>query len=192
MKLLFSAMLIGLTWWTSLWFTPDQAGQRLFRLQQFNEAAETFRDPIWQGVAWYRAGEFEKAATAFARAEGADARYNQGNAFMLMGQYEQAVEQFDKALIERPDWQAAITNRTIAAARAEALKEEGGDFGDQQIGADEIRFDKKNPGGQETTLEKEKATTDSNMQALWLRRVQTSPSDFLKTKFQYQLQEVQE
>ena len=192
MKLLFSAMLIGLTWWTSLWFTPDQAGQRLFRLQQFNEAAETFRDPIWQGVAWYRAGEFEKAATAFARAEGADARYNQGNAFMLMGQYEQAVEQFDKALIERPDWQAAITNRTIAAARAEALKEEGGDFGDQQIGADEIGFDKKNPGGQETTLEKEKATTDSNMQALWLRRVQTSPSDFLKAKFQYQLQEVQE
>jgi len=192
MKLLFSAMLIGLTWWTSLWFTPDQAGQRLFRLQQFNEAAETFRDPIWQGVAWYRAGEFEKAVPAFARAEGADARYNQGNAFMLMGQYEQAVEQFDKALIERPDWQAAITNRTIAAARAEALKEEGGDFGDQQIGADEIRFDKKNPGGQETTLEKEKATTDSNMQALWLRRVQTSPSDFLKAKFQYQLQEVQE
>ena len=39
-------------------------------------------------------------------------------------------------------------NREIAAARAEMLKRTGGDMGDQELGADDVVFDKnKKPGG---------------------------------------------
>jgi len=50
---------------------------------EFVEAAQAFRDPMWQGAACYRAGEFEKAAQAFARRDTAEAHYNQGNAWLM-------------------------------------------------------------------------------------------------------------
>ena len=53
--------------WAGIWFTPDQQGQRLLSRGDFEQAAGTFQDPMWIGVAWFRAGEFEKAEQAFAR-----------------------------------------------------------------------------------------------------------------------------
>ena len=60
------AMIGGITW-SGLWFTPDQQGQQLMRRGDYQAAAETFRDPMRQGVAWFRAGEFEASERAFAR-----------------------------------------------------------------------------------------------------------------------------
>ena len=56
------------------------------------------------------------------------------------------------------------------------------------MGTDEIVFEKsKNAGGQETETEAAQPLSDSDMQALWLRRIQTKPADFLKVKVAYQL-----
>jgi Ca-activated chloride channel family protein len=61
-------------------------------------------------------------------------------------------------------------------------------MGDQKIGADDVVFDKnKKPGGQDTQTDGEQPLSNSAMQALWLRRVQTKPADFLRSKFAYQL-----
>ena len=99
-----------------------------------------------------------------------------------------AIERLDRALELRPGWDDAQVNRSIAVARAERTKQEGADKGDQQIGADEIRFDKnKEPGGEQTQIDEASAISDAAMQALWLRRVQTRPADFLRAKFAYQL-----
>jgi len=189
MKFLTFTFVLGLTWWTSLWFTPDQAGERLFLTGEYEAAAQTFIDPMWQGAAWYRAGEFEKAATAFARLDTPEAHFNRGNSLIFLGRYEEAVSQFDQALALRPGWKAAQTNRSIAESRKKLVSEEGGEMGQQEIGADEIRFDKDQPGGEKTTVQQEEASSDTTMQAHWLRKVQTEPSQFLKAKFQYQLQE---
>ncbi len=181
------AMAVAITW-AGLWLTPDQQGARHFERGEFNAAAQAFLDPMWQGAAWYRAGEFEKAAQAFARRDTVDAHYNQGNAWLLRGKYEAAIASYDRALAERPDWKEARENRELAAARAKQVERQGGDMGDQKIGADEIVFDnkaKKNEG-QETQIAGEQAVTDASVQALWLRRVQTKPADFLKAKFAYQ------
>ena len=67
------------------------------------------------------------------------------------------------------------------------VERQGGEMGDQKIGADEIVFDKKkNSGGQDTEIAGEQAVSDATVQAMWLRRVQTKPADFLKAKFAYQ------
>ena len=153
----------------------------------FEAAAEAFQDPMRQGIAWYRAGEFEKAEASFARVATPEAEFNRGNALVLLGEYEAAVERYDRALQLRPGWEPATTNREIAAARAERLEQTGGDMGDQKIGADEIVFDRKNnQDGQETEVDGGQPLSDAEMQALWLRRVQTKPADFLKAKFAYQ------
>ena len=173
--------------WASLWFTPDQQGQREFRHGQFEAAAQSFVDPIWQGVAWYRAGEFERAAQVFARRDTAEANFNQGNAWLMRGKYETAIASYDRALEKRPDWREARENRELALARAEMVERQGGEMGEQKIGADEIVFDKKKQsGGQDTEIGGAQAVTDASVQAMWLRRVQTKPSDFLKAKFSYQ------
>ena len=173
--------------WTGIWFTPDQAGERLFERGEFTRAAELFRDPMRQGVAWYRAGEFTQAADAFARVRSPEASYNLGNAWVMLGKYNDAVASYDAALASRPRWRHAIENRDLALARAERVKQEGGDLGDQKLGADKVVFDKNNkPGGEETEIAGQTTVTDRSVQAIWLRNVQSSPADFLKAKFEYQ------
>jgi Ca-activated chloride channel family protein len=180
------ATITGFTW-TSLWYTPDQAGQQRLERGDFQAAAETFHDPMRQGVAWFRGGEFAKAEQAFARVETPEAEFNRGNCLIMLGQYEAAVARYDRALELRADWDEARINRDIALARARLVERKGADLGDQKLGADEITFDKgQKSGGQETQVEVS-ALSGAEMQALWLRRVQTKPADFLRAKFAHQL-----
>lgn len=173
--------------WIGLWLTPDQQGQRLFLRGEYQQAANAFDDPMWRGTAWYRAGEFEQAAAEFSRGSTPQAEFNTGNAWLMLGKYDLAIASYDRALKKRPDWTEAKENRDLAIARDLARKQQGGDLGDQQEGADEVVFDAdKPPGGQDTLIAGEKASTDAAVQALWLRRVQTKPADFLKAKFAYQ------
>ena len=180
-------LVVGLSW-TGLWFTPDQQGQRLMDAEQFEEAADRFEDPMRQGVAAYRAKDYERAEKSFARLATAEAEYNRGTCLIMLGKYDAAISRFDRALELRPNWKDAQVNRDIAVVRRDRVKQKGGDMGDQKLGADEIRFDKnKKPDGQETEITDEQSISNEEMQALWLRRVQTKPADFLKTKFAYQL-----
>ncbi|MFO7708946.1 MAG: hypothetical protein R6V84_12300, partial [Desulfobacterales bacterium] len=102
--------------------------------------------------------------------------------------YETAMACYDRALERRPGWREATENRALAAARAEALDIEGGNMTEGKLGADKILFDsgKKGPDAQTTEIAGGKALSDQEIQALWLRRVHTSPADFLKAKFAYQ------
>lgn len=180
-------ILLAAITWAVLWFTPDQQGKRHFQRGEFAGAANAFQDPLWQGMALYRAGEFEKAARAFARRDTPEAHFNQGNAWLMNGKYDAAIASYERALTKRPDWKEAKENRDLAAARAALVKNEGGDMGDQTLGADEIKFDnRRRDSGQDTEVNTEQAATDQSVQALWLRRVQTKPADFLKARFSYQ------
>jgi Ca-activated chloride channel family protein len=180
-------VIIATITWGGLWLTPDQQGQRLLKSGESNQAAKTFADPMWQGVAWYRAGEFKKAVQSFAKVDTAEAHFNQGNAWLMQGKYELAITSYDRALGSRHNWKEAIENRALASARAEKFKQTGGDMGEQKIGADKTVFDKnaKNEG-QDTEVTSGKQLSDQQIQALWLRRVQTRPADFLRSKFSYQ------
>ena len=174
--------------WAGLWLTPDQQGQRAFRNKDYKAAAEAFQNIEWQGAAWYRAGEFEKAARCFGQVSSPEADFNAGNAWLMAGKYEQAIASYDNALEKKPGWKEAKENRDIAIARKKNVEAEGGDQGDQKIGADKIVFDKnkQNKDGKQTEVAGNKALSSAEIQALWLRQVQTEPADFLRSKFAYQ------
>jgi len=174
----------------SWFFTPNQLGQRLFAKGEYRAAAATFVDAQWRGLAWFRAGEFERAERAFSRGTTAEAFFNRGNALVMLGKYTEAAEQFAKALEARPGWREARENQALAEARAKMTEKKGGDMGDQKIGADQIVFEpgkgKKNEDGQDTAVDGGQALDDKALQALWLRNVQTRPADFLRAKFAHQ------
>ena len=173
----------------SFWLTPDQQGDRLMHRNEFAEAAKRYRDPLRIGVALYRAGEYKEATHAFGRLKTAEGQFNRGNALVMQGKYNEAVEAYETALGARPGWREAEANREIARLRAEKLKKEGGDMTGGKLAADEIVFTsgKKDGGDQEETVEGGEQISDQMLQAMWLRRIQTKPADFLRAKFAYQL-----
>lgn len=177
-------------WWTALWLTPDQQAERFMAAGRFEEAAKLYTTPFRRGVAHFRAGEFEAAAAAFARMNSADGFFNRGNAFAFLGKYEDAVKAYDQALGLRPGWQSAEENREIARLRGERLKQEGGEGTGGKLEADDYVFDesKGDKPGETDTVEMDGGAplSDEELRALWLRRVQTRPADFLRAKFAYQ------
>jgi len=173
--------------------TADQQGQRLANRGADADAAQTYRDPFRQATSWYRAGDFKRAADLFSTIPGAEAAFNHGNALIMLGDYSNAILRYDRALELRSDWTAARRNREIAAGRAAKLDKEGGEMTGGKLAADEIVFDQSNsPGGSsdddEETLSGDELS-DSELQAVWLRQVQTTPRDFLKSKFAFQAAE---
>lgn len=176
--------------WSNLWASPDQRGRFLFERGRFAEAAQAFADPLWRGVAQFRAGDFKAAEASFSGVDSANAAYNQGNALAMLGNYELAAARYGHALELRPGWPQAQANRKIALLRAKRLKAPGGDLGEQGEGADQIVYDKDagRPGGQETQVTGAAAMNDEAARALWLKRVQTKPADFLRSRFGYQLE----
>lgn len=175
------------TGWRALWLTPDQRGQILLWQGLPADAAAAFQDPFWRGVALYRSGDFKGAAQAFATPQTPESAFNRGDAFVLLGQYDDAVKSFDKALTLRPGWPEAQRNRAIALARAALRKTAGGETDQTDSKPDEIVYDKTRKGGEQTPAEPGQQMSDDAVRAMWLKRVQTRPADFLRARFAWQL-----
>lgn len=174
----------------NFWRTPAQRGDRLLREGRFAEAARAYTEPWAIGTAQYRAGDFEQAAKTFARVPGARGAFDQGNAWLMRGKYDAAIASYDRALGFEPGWRRAEENRAIATARKQALEQSGENRADEQADAykpDDVVEDQKgeDQAGQPAQLTGEQVS-DEELRATWLRRVQTTPGDFLRAKFAFQ------
>lgn len=175
--------------------TADQRGQLLYRKGDFAGAAETFTDPRRRGAALFRTGDFKQAAALFSGFDTAEGAYNHGNALVMQGLYEDAIPRYQRALQLRPGWSDAEINLAIAQEGAERLKKTGGDMTGGQMGADEITFtkgDPPQPDAGEEVVETPIPLDEASKRALWLRKVQTQPADFLRSKFAYQAAAMEE
>lgn len=172
-------------------FSPDQRAQFLYNAGVFDKAAMLFTDPARQGTAWYRAGDFERSAASFGRTTTPEGAFNRGNALVMLGSYNEAMESYEAALKDRPDWKEAEDNLALAKAR---LKNKKGPENREDTGThytpDDIAFDNK--GNNQDGDKSEDGTGDEGqmgdaaLRAMWLRQMETKPSDFLRSKFAYQ------
>ena len=179
--------------WADLWLTPDQQGQRLMDQGEYEQAAGKFTTPESIGAALFLAGDFEKAASVFGRSASAEAHYNRGNANIMLGDYDAAIEAYQSALSKRPGWPEAEQNLQIATLRKQALAPPEDDFGGTggQLKADEFVFDdtgRVNKSSSEQVIDAaDQQSSEDAMRAMWLRKVETRPADFLAARFNYQL-----
>jgi Ca-activated chloride channel family protein len=174
----------------NLWMTPDQQGRLAFDRGDYAAAAKLFTDPMWRGIAAYRALDFIDAAQDFARVETLEGKFALGNAQAQNHAFEKAIAAYDEVLKAQPGNIAAKTNRAIVQAALEARdekrrKQEKDDSAPPDEKADEMRVDPKQKGGKRITVKPEDVTTAGAAEA-WMREVQTSPADFLKLKFAIQ------
>jgi len=99
--------------WDDLWSTADQQAQTHMQNGQFAEAKELFQRDDWAATAAYRTGDYEGSADRFKNLGTQQGYYNQGNALAHMGQFEQAIEAYNKALELNPQDADAIYNRKL-------------------------------------------------------------------------------
>ena len=102
-----------------LWLRPDQQAAAALAQGDAKQAASVARSPDWRASAAFRAGQYEAAATDYAKAHGADGAYNEGNALAKLGRYDDALAAYDRALKLAPDMEDAQANK---AAVEEWLK----------------------------------------------------------------------
>lgn len=176
----------------NLFLTPDQRGRLLMERGRYDEAAKAFRDPMWLGAAQMKAKAFKAAAQTFCGMDTADSNYDCGNAFIMLGKYQDAIPRYDRALELRPAFPEAEANRTLAKLRAERLA--------RQAGQESFDLDEPNPRDERPNMtgkvdhpdkeppQAETGMSDESVRALWLKRIQTRPADFLRARFAYQLQ----
>ena len=94
--------------WLDLWMTHDQQGRYYFERGNYRKAAEKFEDPLWRGLAFARAGEYDTALNSFALSDTAEAWYNQGDALAHMGKFE-----MENAIVVLPQDRPAHSNTQI-------------------------------------------------------------------------------
>ncbi|MGI9290749.1 MAG: tetratricopeptide repeat protein [Gammaproteobacteria bacterium] len=175
------------------WLTPDQQGRWYFEQGDYQRAAQRFTDPYRKGLAYYAAEDFSSAAAMFATVDTPEGRFYLGNAYAQQDMLAEAVVSFDAALKLRSDFEAAQFNRDWVAGILEIENREYEDAGGTggKLGADEIVFDDKAQNAQGEMTQQEaiaEGLSDQQLQEMWMRRVQTTPGDFLELKFAYQLQ----
>ncbi|HYC18148.1 MAG TPA: VWA domain-containing protein [Pseudolabrys sp.] len=178
-----------LSWARNLWLTPDQQGRLAFDRGDYASAKELFADPMWRGIAAYRAYDFLAAAESFRKIEGLAGRFALGNAEAQNHAFEKALKAYDEVLSLQPDNTAAKHNKAIveaalAAQEEKRRKQEKGEAPPDEK-ADETRVDPKQKGGKRIQVQADDLTTPGAAEA-WMREVQTSPADFLKLKFSIQ------
>ena len=106
--------------WKDLWQTPDQQAAEALELDNAERAKSLFTHPQWRGSAAYRAADYETAAEAFFTDETANGLYNSGNALAKSGDFDSAIEAYERALELEPALEDAIFNRDLL----EKLKQE--------------------------------------------------------------------
>jgi Ca-activated chloride channel family protein len=110
--------------WADLWLTPDQRAGKLLQTGKPKTAARVFKNRNWQGVANYRAGNYTLAFKEFSANKSSDGQYNAGNAAAFMGNYQDAITAYDKAIALNSNNNDAITNRDIVKKLLQQQKQQ--------------------------------------------------------------------
>ncbi|MCU4156300.1 VWA domain-containing protein [Carboxylicivirga sp. A043] len=129
--------------WNDLWYTKDYQGQQLYEQKNFETAGNTFQSPIHQGVAYFKAGNYDAAAQAFAQDSSANSLYNLGLSYAQMGMYDEALEAIELAAQKEPgnkQYETAINNTHKTIGIIDSLKASG-----QPIALPEKKKEKEEP-----------------------------------------------
>lgn len=163
-------------------FTADQQGRWAFEHGHYPQAAAHFHDPYWKGVAAYQAADFQAALAVLGKLDTAPAWFYQGNSYVRLFKFDQAIAAYQQAIRLQPDFAEAKANLALAHALQK-------DYEDQQkAGTPDEKADKvvedQTPavGGQQQQKKTPQAASDQ----VWLNNLTTSPAQFLKRKFSIQ------
>jgi Ca-activated chloride channel family protein len=177
-----------------IWLSPNQQGRLRFDRGDYLEAAARFQDPLWRGLSFYAAEKWDDAARSFAAVDGPVGLFNLGNAYAQGGKLESALESYDRGLRLAPTDRKLRKNRDKIRQLLRSLQEDTepeGAKGEERYHGD--RAAKLSPdelGKKLDDAPRTAARTDSGGEPIeervWLARMSTDPSEFLRRKLALQ------
>ncbi|MCY9879346.1 VWA domain-containing protein [Vibrio natriegens] len=196
-------------WWWDLWLTPDQQGQRLFNKQAYLDAAKHFSDPLRKGTAYYYASEFGLAHSAFLEMQNDPSEevrdfglYNAASALARQREYL-AARDLLQSLANKPTLSQALRpdvehNLKVIGGIVEDINQMSeSQAGTEQEMSTELGDNPQTAEGAEEQTSQEMMIKETLSAAdilgnqevadKWLKRVESDPRDFLRAKFQIQL-----
>lgn len=158
-------------------FTADQQGRWAYEHHHLQQAVEHFQDPYWKGLAAYALGDYANAQAAFARVTSASGYFYQGNSYVRLFKFDEAIAAYQQALALQPDFPQASANLTLS----KALQKDYQDAQNKapQVKPDQIQYDGKPGQGKSQPVQNAAAASDEQ----WLHNLNTSPARFLQQKF---------
>ncbi len=191
------SLVLGIAAWQSdrfldLWLTANQQGSIHYDKQNYIEAARRFDNGYLKGLSFYAAGDFISATTTFSRLDTAEAMFYLGNSYAQQELLAEAILAYEEALTKQAEFPAAQFNLNWVSGLKEledAVYEDAGGTGGR-LEADEFVFDDRAENAIDEINETEmraQGMSDQEIEQLWMRRVQTTPGDFLSLKFSYQV-----
>ena len=161
----------------NLWFSSDQKAMKAFKDGDNRQAAEKFTDPEWKASALYRHGDYEAAAEALKETNSSNGFYNKGNALAKSGQYEDAIDAYEKAIELNESNTDAVYNRKQVQQALEKQeqqqnqnqdgeKQENEEQNDQQQNSEkDSQQGEQNQDQQESDKKNEQKSKDKNQQS---------------------------
>jgi len=146
--------------WQDLWLTDDQQGQKLLE-QDPQAAAETFKDKDWKAIANYKAGNYQEALKGF-NEEGAEDLYNRGNSLTQLGKYDEAIQTYQDALKQNPDYEAAKHNLSIAEKLKDLSEQQSQQNQQQSEDSDSQNQNQENQQQDQQNSSQDSSGQDSN------------------------------
>jgi Ca-activated chloride channel family protein len=124
-------------WWQDMWKTPDQQAMQAYNENEYELAANTFDDNLWQGTAHYKNKDYQAALESFAQVESTDksykdATYNAGNALAQLGEIDQAIAAYENVLKLQPDHEEALANKALLERVQDQQKQQQQDQSGEQ------------------------------------------------------------
>lgn len=98
--------------WQAWFKNNDQNALSAYQQEQFS-AAGSADNLALKGAALYKQGQFEEAASVLKNTTSAIGQYNYANALAKSGQLEAALEAYDSALKQDPEFQQALDNQKL-------------------------------------------------------------------------------
>ena len=134
-----SAQPKSLSWWQKPFMNDNQEALNSYQRGKYKDAVSQFDDKLWKASSLYKSGEYERALAAFENIPGPESLYNQGNALAKLGKLEKAIEKYERALQEAPDFEDAKANKKIIEDLLEqqAQQEKQNQQQNQQQGSDQ-------------------------------------------------------
>ncbi|TNM64771.1 VWA domain-containing protein [Aliirhizobium smilacinae] len=175
---LFSPEPVKAAGFLDMWLTADQQGRLAFDRGDYATASTLFRDRMWKGIALYRAGNFKAASESFGAVEAPEARFDQGNALLRLGDFENAVAAYRVATSQRTDWPEAQANLAIAERLLKMQQDDEDQPQEPNEKPDEVKIDDKGKKGKAGKVEVADQTTE-----LWMKNIVVSPTDLMARKF---------
>ena len=99
--------------WNDFWKTRDQQAKEAMESGDYDKAIELFEDSEWLAAAHYKAGNYRQSANGYNNNSNIDHLYNHANSLAKIGQFEEAIENYEKVIAEEPNAEDALYNLNL-------------------------------------------------------------------------------